>query len=229
MKLTKLFRYPLKSGAGQVLESARVDSEGLVGDRQYVLANAEGRFVTARELPQLGQIEFDKEQFVFHGQRSPELRFQQTASVSIWKRTQPSEVAVDEVNQWFSRLLGVPVRLHRRPADSEQHFGDSKPVLVVSQATLEAMGNYPALQFRPNLVIDHGEAFGEENLGALTFGEVRLAPVKPCGRCKMINLTPGAAAYPDGQPVSKRLLEHSPDFVLGHYFRVAAGGELRVQ
>ena len=48
--------YPLKSGAGFDLDSSTVEPCGLRGDRRWMVIDADGVCVTARERPQLVRI-----------------------------------------------------------------------------------------------------------------------------------------------------------------------------
>ncbi|ALM53167.1 MOSC domain-containing protein [Halomonas huangheensis] len=56
MTITELNCYPVKSLKGIRLTSAELGERGLVHDRQWMLVNADGRFVTQREVPALATI-----------------------------------------------------------------------------------------------------------------------------------------------------------------------------
>jgi uncharacterized protein YcbX len=54
LRVAELWRFPVKSLAGERLERAEVDSYGIVGDRRWALADtATGAILTARRVPQL--------------------------------------------------------------------------------------------------------------------------------------------------------------------------------
>lgn len=55
-RLAGLYRYLIKSTAGQPLEQARVGSLGLEGDRRYMVSRPDGTFLTARTHPQLQRV-----------------------------------------------------------------------------------------------------------------------------------------------------------------------------
>ncbi|MFJ6780414.1 MOSC N-terminal beta barrel domain-containing protein [Streptomyces yangpuensis] len=42
--IERLWRYPIKSTGGELLQSAQVDLRGLVGDRLYAVRDGHGRF-----------------------------------------------------------------------------------------------------------------------------------------------------------------------------------------
>lgn len=53
MHVAELWRYPVKSMAGERLKEAEVLSDGLQGDRAWQAFDARGRLVTARSRPEL--------------------------------------------------------------------------------------------------------------------------------------------------------------------------------
>lgn len=56
MQLTHLWRYPLKSGAAEALETVTLGEEGLAQDRRFVVVAARGKFVTARTHPEMQRL-----------------------------------------------------------------------------------------------------------------------------------------------------------------------------
>lgn len=233
MQVEALFSYPIKSGAGHSSASVELDSLGFQEDRRYLVTYDDGRFVSARTWPAQQRLVWKDNCLVFDGASSPEVAWGESQDVSIWKRQQPALEAQAEVNQWLSERVGKPVRFWQLPPASTQHFGDSRPIMVLFQETLDAISRVlgrplPALQFRPNVLVSGGQAFAEDQLGVLTLGEVILEPVKPCTRCVMINLTPGDDRYPREKAVSEALRSLNGDFVAGHHFAVRQTGTLQV-
>jgi hypothetical protein len=53
MWVKEIWRYPVKSMAGEQQQSARLTSSGIEGDRVVQVQNARGRIVTARTYPRL--------------------------------------------------------------------------------------------------------------------------------------------------------------------------------
>jgi MOSC domain-containing protein len=53
MYVAELWRYPVKSLAGEPLDSAEISTDGIPGDRVVQVYDAEGRMVTARTAPRL--------------------------------------------------------------------------------------------------------------------------------------------------------------------------------
>lgn len=57
MFLSELYRYPVKSGQAQRLRASAVGLLGLQGDRRWMVVEEEnGRFLTQRAWPRLGQL-----------------------------------------------------------------------------------------------------------------------------------------------------------------------------
>jgi uncharacterized protein YcbX len=57
MFLSELYRYPVKSGQAQRLQGSPVGLLGLLGDRRWMVVEEDnGRFLTQRAWPQLGQL-----------------------------------------------------------------------------------------------------------------------------------------------------------------------------
>ena len=57
LRLSALYRYPLKSGKGETLQQVGLDKLGLDGDRRWMLVDeASGRFLTQRAVAQMSQL-----------------------------------------------------------------------------------------------------------------------------------------------------------------------------
>ena len=57
MRLSALYRYPMKSARGESLQQVALDKLGLDGDRRWMLVDdASGRFLTQRAEPRMSQL-----------------------------------------------------------------------------------------------------------------------------------------------------------------------------
>lgn len=133
-----------------------------------------------------------------------------TRQVTVWKHSLPALEQGPRAARWFSELLGTEAALVRfdpqqtrpcserwtTPYSATTQFSDGYPLLVIGQASLDELNarlmakGAPALpmaRFRPNLVIDGLEAYEEDFIDTLTFGQegqaLTLKLVKPCARC----------------------------------------------
>ena len=57
MRLSALYRYPIKATRGEALMTATLGSEGVANDRRYVIANSAGVALTQRDTPALATLE----------------------------------------------------------------------------------------------------------------------------------------------------------------------------
>jgi uncharacterized protein len=209
VQVTGLFVYPVKSARGIALQRARVTLTGLEWDRQWMIVNDKGTFLSQRTHPQLARIvpEVGSEALVLNAPGLAPLRLPlalagERAAVRVWN---DACVGVDQgkaAQEWATRAVGQPVRLIRvapdmdrianpdfaRPTRAPIGFPDGYPVLVCNEASLEDLNTrmpepIPIERFRPNLVLKGLPAWAEDRIDTLTIGAVTLRLVKPCTRC----------------------------------------------
>lgn len=216
-RLSEIYRYPVKSTAARSLARARVTEEGLAGDRRYMLAKPDGTFVTARTHPALQRVVAEP---VAGGLdlRHPEAgqiaaretRFaREPFATAVWGDAFAAITTEAALDAWFSEILGEPVRLlwlgttsprYREPLKRRVSFADGYPLMVISQASLEALNarlDAPQrmTQFRPNLVVAGTAAHAEDAWKRIRIGEVEFLVDAPCARCKMITVDPTTGTF----------------------------------
>jgi uncharacterized protein YcbX len=173
--------YPVKSCRGIALARAAVTVRGLragappstVGDREWMIVDNEGAFVTQREHPRLaliGTAVADGELRLSGPDRAPlavPLRAAIGAAreVRVWESRVSAHDAGDAAAAWLSAFLGIAVRLvrfdpqHERrcnPAyagESGAHtaFADGYPILVIGAASLAELNAHLAMRGEPPL------------------------------------------------------------------------------
>ena len=123
LRLTALYLYPVKSCRGLAVAAAAVAAHGLVGDRRFLVVDAEDRFLTQRVHPRMALITTTLTSDALtlsspqHGSVSiplaSNLRPQActTRSVVVWKDTVTADDCGDEPAAWLSDFLGLPCRL----------------------------------------------------------------------------------------------------------------------
>ncbi|OWV67749.1 molybdenum cofactor sulfurase [Rhizobium sp. R339] len=214
MRVSDLFIYPLKSARGIALPAAEIDAYGLPGDRRAMIADAQGHFITQRELPGLARIDVRSESGAFRllmqGRQEiavPPPQPDSRMDVTVWKSTVSAAVADPESNRQLSEWLGREVRLvffdgqARRTANAEWagegtpvSFTDGYQILVTTTGSLKGLnadlaahgeGSVGMERFRPNIVIDTDEAWSEDRWAAIEIVGIRFDLVKPCSRCIM--------------------------------------------
>jgi uncharacterized protein len=207
--VTGLFVYPLKSARGIECSRVHVSATGFESDRQWMLVNAHGVFLSQRTHPQLACVvpQLEDGALVLEAPGMPPLRLPR---ICVGERLavrvhQDGCAGLDEgptAAAWASRIAGEPVRLVRVPPDTARHanpgfagpvpapmgFADGYPVLVCNQASLEDLNSrlpigIPMERFRPNVVLEGLPPWAEDRIDTLAFGAVTLRLVKPCTRC----------------------------------------------
>lgn len=218
LRLSALYRYPLKSAKGEHLPKAALDKLGVVGDRRWMLVDeATGRFLTQRTDPQMSQLSalcnaaggltLSAKGFEALDVEVPEpeniLR-----GVTIWRDTLRVPDAGEAAADWLSRFINKPVRLVHVPLqrartteagygrdDDKVAFADGYPLLLIGQASLDDITSrvgrpLEMLRFRPNLVIEGSEAFAEDGWKRIRIGDVEFRVVKSCSRCILTTIDP---------------------------------------
>jgi uncharacterized protein YcbX len=204
-----LFVYPLKSARGIPSARVRVSTTGFEWDRQWMLINAQGVFLSQRTHPQLARVvpRLDEGELWLEMPGLPPLRLPAvcTGDRQNVRVHRDACVGLDEGSaaaEWASRVAGEPARMVRVPAKAERFanptyagsapapmgFADGFPVLVCNQASLADLNerlpeSIPMERFRPNVVLEGLPAWAEDRIDALTLDGVRLRLVKPCTRC----------------------------------------------
>ena len=159
--IARLFIYPIKSCAGIEVQEALLLETGLEWDRAWMVVDAEGEFVTQRELPRMALIkpQIKTEELVL---RAPGILALHITLDAVEAVEGPTRVRVwDDVvmaydmgpvaAQWFSDFLGQPLRLVRFDPEQQRlssakwtggveapnQFADGFPVLVTSEASVD--------------------------------------------------------------------------------------------
>jgi uncharacterized protein len=193
-RIARLFVYPVKSCAGVELREALLTETGLDLDRAWMVVDAEGSFVTQRELPRMAlirpQLKVNEVVLRAPGMLALHLSIdtvEEPVRVRVWDDEVPAFDMGAVAAQWFTDFLGRPLRLVRfdpefrrlsNPkwtggAEALNQFSDGYPVLVASTASLDllnsklqAKGHAPVgiERFRPNVVLEGIEAHDEDRL-----------------------------------------------------------------
>ena len=166
--LTQLLLYPIKSCAGMAVSAAMLLESGLaaegVHDREWMLVDADGRFLTQREFPRMAAIVPRpiggnlRVRTPGMGDLLLPLAWDAVAgaparTVQIWDDRVRALDCGDLAADWFAAAIGTrePVRLVRfnhelvRPTSvkwtgglpSQTRFADGYPLLLIGQASLD--------------------------------------------------------------------------------------------
>ncbi len=191
LQISRLFIYPIKSCAGTEVSELTLDAWGAVGDRRFVLADAQGQFLTQRQLPRMQRIQprwqGDDLHVTCAGYADllvPAAAGAGECLVRVWNDSVAAQDCGDAAATWFSTVLGVSCRLLRLPQqrfpaalqrrvnpkyteqDNWLSFADGFPLLLVNQSSLDALGQalgrpLDVIRFRPNVVLSGAPAWQE--------------------------------------------------------------------
>ncbi len=207
--------YPIKSSAGIELSNSWVEEFGLAFDRRFVIARPDGEFITARTQPTLCLIQANLTAtgLIVNAPNMPALIIdyhqlcQSYVPVRVWNDSINAQQCLDNINQWFSHYLQQPCQLLFFGADSQRFvknknsqvgFADGYPLLLISQASLDHLNSQykpssttiSMAQFRPNIVVNHCDAFAEDTWQHIRIGEVEFEIPKACSRCIFTTVNP---------------------------------------
>ncbi|MBK6930219.1 MAG: MOSC domain-containing protein [Saprospirales bacterium] len=211
--LTGLYVYPIKSLGGIALAEAQLEARGLQYDRRWMLVDDAGKFLSQREQPGLALLGTALEPpflSVFLKKNpagrlkiplEPQLEEMRETAVQVWGDHCLARLHHPAVNEWFSNVLGVSLRLVFMPDDTRRladeryapgrtpvSFADGFPYLLIGQASLDDLNSrlsqpLPMNRFRPNFVFTGGAPYEEDGWRDFKIGNVLFRGVKPCARC----------------------------------------------
>jgi uncharacterized protein YcbX len=169
MRIAELWRYPVKSLAGESLDVSDVSLSGIAGDRVVHVRDAHGRVLTSRTTPRLlglrGSLGADGEPHVNNHH---------------WKSEQAQELV--------RAAAGKMARLVRH--DGIERF-DVLPLSVLTDGAVELLG-VDRRRLRPNILIEGVPGLEERNWPSrrLQIADVIIAVEKVRSRCVMTTFDP---------------------------------------
>lgn len=213
--ISRLFVYPVKSCAGVALQHVTLTETGLEFDRAWMLVDAQGQFVTQRELPRMALVQPELKTFelVLRAPGMLDLHVQldkveHAVQATVWQDRVLAFDMGDLAAQWFSDFLGQSLRLvrfhpdHRRLSNAQwtgdaeglNQFSDGFAVLVISVASVDELNQRLVAageaavameRFRPNIVLAGIEAHDEDRLD-----ELLIATAQGEARLRMVKPCP---------------------------------------
>jgi uncharacterized protein YcbX len=228
-RVSAIFRYPVKSMAGEVLDVARLGWHGIEGDRRFAFRRLTDRsefpWLTASGLPQLllykpGRLDSKNGELLPTHVCTPDGK--------------EYELRSDELREDVSSRYGSDVEL----MNLKHGVFDEACVSVISLGTVAGVARelgrgVDLRRFRPNVVIETNSAelfeedrwvgrtlmFGEGNTGAA------VGVTMKDERCVMVNFDPDTAER--DSEVMKTVVHLNKNYA-GVYGTVVKAGELRV-
>lgn len=223
-----LFRYPVKSMAGETLGQANVRWAGIEGDRRYAFVLSDGA--------KSAQIDFPW----FTGREYPPLV---TYKAAYQDGTPAVNVTTPDGGQWLidSDELHAELTARSKRSISLLRLGrgahDGTPVSLISTrsvadvAAASGIGDTNPRRFRPNVLVELApDTHEDEWVGrALVIGDGENPPklwiTRPDQRCMMININPQTGVQ---QPSVLKHVANARGSNLGIYATVMTTGTIKI-
>ena len=221
---------PVKSLALIDADTVQVGVHGISEDRRFLVRNQEGVLVTQRQIGKLALVRADycsdsdtlrldfPDETSLSG--SPELC--DKLETKVFRRTVSGNAVKGGWSEALSEFCGAELTLIK--SDSEGECFDEYPVSLLSQASIEHLGNMAQngskveyRRFRPNLLLDGCDAHEEDTwLGkeVMIGSDLRLRVEKLDPRCAITTLNPDTG---------ERDLD-TPRLILGYRSEVSGSG-----
>lgn len=214
--IESIYFYPIKSLEAIRIQKAEITTTGILYDREWMIVNEVGDFLTQREFPILNTIKISK--FSSEGislmYENKEHHFEwrkdqgDVMKVQVWNSECEGSIESEEISDFFSKIFGVKVfvvrikkysRLKKNEfltQETNLNFVDGYPIHIINMASVNDLSKSSNVtlslsQFRPNIVISGIAAYQEDRIKSITIAGHRLAHIKRCARCIMINLPSG--------------------------------------
>ena len=217
--LGEIILYPIKSVGGISVKQWPVVKTGLLYDRQWMLIDEHGQFLSQRKLPKMALIKtaIQDDQLMVSAPTMTDLSIAlkpaegEWLEANVWEYTGQARSVSAEVDQWFSQFLELPCRLVYHPEESLRSvdpdyaldtdsvaFSDGFPFLLVSENSLNVLNesaqlNLTMARFRPNLVVTGCKAYAEDAWREIRIAEIDFRLPKPCSRCSIPAIDPDTA------------------------------------
>jgi len=227
--IAELNLYPVKGCRGISRESATLAATGLeldgIGDREWVVVDADGEFLSQREYPRMALIEtrLTPTSLLLKapGMLLLEVPFDSEGNVvkvRVWEDNVSAVTQGEIADLWLTTFLGRPARLMRfdyegqrlaahrytGKVDAPYKFADAFPLLVTNTTSLAEVNSrlqrhdhspVTMVRFRPNIVLDGLPAFEEDYIKALRIGAATIRTAKRCARCSVPGVDPATGDH----------------------------------
>lgn len=213
-KIAELYVYPIKSCGGVHMKEVSIVSTGFAFDRNWMVVDDSGTFVTQREHPKLALVkpEFANGGLILNAPGMEPLHVSANGAgapltISLFGENHEALATNPAADAWFSAYLAGPFRLAKCDPQTLRKGGvqypqrdaaptsfvDNYGVLVISEASHAALNQklsqaVPINRFRPNIVVSGIDEHDEDYFTNARCGDVALRFVNPCYRCSMTSI-----------------------------------------
>ncbi|MFW7377772.1 MAG: MOSC domain-containing protein [Oligoflexus sp.] len=217
MYVHSLHIYPIKGGQRHTLSQTKALQTGLQQDREFMLIDANGKFVSQRSLPQLTLLKTEFYDQVIRISYQEEVCEVDTRAecdqrtAYVWS----DEILVHDLGDTVATALSAMFQRELRLVALDRHklrqvkpvytdqktvsfgFADGFPYLICTLESLEDLNRrleqksqprVPMDRFRPNIVLGGGSAFLEDEIDTLSIGTLKFKLCKSCTRCNVTTI-----------------------------------------
>lgn len=208
--VSNLTVYPVKSLRGIEVESFKLTKTGPEFDRQWMVVNQQGHFLTQRRLAKMCLINtrIDDNTLIIGQQGLGEVAVPrgggEAIAATVWQDQVAAQDCGDEVALWLENALGrrcrmvfIPPGAERRVANSNHTIGfaDGYPLLLANDQSLVQFNTHLSKpiemnRFRPNITVSGADAWAEDQWQNINIGQQAFRVVSPCTRCVIPSINP---------------------------------------
>ena len=198
------------------MQEAIVTTRGLQYDRQWMLVDADNRFLSQREFAAMALLEpeISGESMIVHNRQREQAPLtialhppvKETMMVNVWSDRCRAAISTPEADDWFSTALGMKCRLVYMPETTNRRvdgryahakentmFSDGYPFMMIGEASLQDLNSrlevpLPMNRFRPNIVFDGGLPYQEDGMKSFRINNMNFSGVKLCSRCNVTTI-----------------------------------------
>lgn len=256
IRVEALYTYPIKALKGISLDHAQIGIQGLPYDREWMLVDGNGLFVSQRKLPKLAlfkqdivnqgiRVQFMGDEIIVPFQNSPD---SEQIDVEIWASKLRASLCSSEINNWFSSKMNTDIRLVHFGENSKRireksfanlslKFADGYPILITSKSSLDALNEelestIPMDRFRPNVVLSGMDAWQEFEIKEGHYQEHTIHFAKACERCTVTSIDQETGIKSPKEPLKTLVKLHGSPALFGmnayveREFKLKLGDEL---
>jgi uncharacterized protein len=233
-RVAELWRYPVQSMRGEALAETEIDAGGVVGDRAYGIVDPEsGAVVSSAQ----GRRKWRDIVTLAARYRAGPPANGAAAPIDILLADGTTLAGEQsDIDERLAALLGQPAHLADKAAENVRSAYDHSPLHLLTTASLRQFagvhpqGRFVPARFRPNILIDTGEASGFLEQAwlkrRLRIGDsVEIAVTDHCKRCVMTTLPQGDLAM---DPAILHTVTMQNNTRAGIYAAVTRPGRIRV-
>ncbi|MFS8184340.1 MOSC domain-containing protein [Pseudovibrio denitrificans] len=221
MKIQALWHYPIKSLLGETRSKLDLNERGVVGDRHFAIADAQGKFGSGKNTRRFKRIDNLLSLRAMSEGGIVSIGFPDGRSINVNS---------EQINHQLTEFLGQPVSVV--PERNISHFDDGPVHLLLSSEIAKLQRLAPNTQiderrFRPNIILDVPQHMTDDDLVGkiLKIGDVQLEVTHKTERCRMVTIAQDDLEF---EPDILRTIARDFDVKFGIYAKVVQSGRIAV-